>query len=156
MTALSSPATTRSSNSAALPALCTAEFRRDWSSFTAAFRVDLPEESQDGPDATPHLILEVVGLESRDTLRFTARSQRAILEHVQGREIVPLREISLAGDEQLSILRLSLTPNRLLVRVGSRLLMNESRPSGLIGARCRFRVAAPPGSVISDLRFDGE
>ena len=136
--------------------LCTAEFLRDWNSFTAAFRADLSAANEADAKALNGLVLEVAGPDSVDVLRVTLGSGRAELESIHGGEAVLRRETQLAeGDESASV-RLSLTPNRLLVRIGIRLVINDPRPSALIGHRCRFRVSAPSGSVISELRFDGE
>ena len=136
--------------------LCTAEFLRDWNSFTAAFRVELPTVTESGNEAAQRLRLEVAGPKSVDILRVTLRSDRVILENVHDGEAAPLRETELAEDDDFGRVRLSLAPNRLLVRVGNRLVINDPRPSALTGDPCRFRVSAPSGSIISELRFDGE
>jgi hypothetical protein len=136
--------------------LCTAEFLRDWNSFTAAFRVELPTVTESGIEAAQRLRLEVAGPKSVDIMRLTLRSDRVILENVHDGEAVPLRETELAEDDDSGSVRLSLTPNRFLVRVGNRLVVNDPRLSALTGETCRFRVSAPSGSIISELRFDGE
>ncbi len=136
--------------------LSTAEFLRDWISFTAAFRVELPTVTESGIEAAQGLLLEVAGPKSVDILRVTLRSDRVILENVHDGEAVPLRETELAEDDDSGSVRLSLTPNRFLVRAGNRLVINDPRPSALTGGPCRFRVSAPSGSIISELRFDGE
>lgn len=148
--------TALSTENAESQSLCTAEFLRDWNSFTAAFRVELPAATESHDEASQQLVLEVAGLESVDVLRVTLGAGRAVLKSVHGGEAALTRETQLAERDESDSVRLSLTPNRLLVRIGSRLVINEPRPSALIGHRSRFRISAPPGSVISELRFDGE
>ena len=144
--------TTLEADVAADERLRSAEFLREWSSFAAAFRVEFPA----GSESTQLVVMEVVGTKSADTLRITLQTDQAIVESVHNGEAVPLRETPLTTEDELSDIRLSLTPNRFLVRVGSRMLINGPRPRALIGDDCRFRVSVPAGSAITELRFDGE
>jgi hypothetical protein len=148
--------TALSTENAESQTLCTAEFLRDWNSFTAAFQVELPVVVGTDTEDAQRLVLEVAGPDSVEALRVTLGSGRAVLESVHKGESILTRETELAETDESASVRLSLTPNRLLVRIGSRLVINDPRPSALIGHRCRFRVSAPPESVISELRFDGE
>ncbi len=136
--------------------LCPAEFFRDWTAFTAAFLVDFDDASDKSARIGPHLLMEVFDPDSADTLRVSFETEHAAAESIMSGEAVTLREASLMKSEEPSNVGLSLTPNRVLVRVNGRLLLNVPRPSALIDRRCRFRISALPGSTVSELRIDGE
>lgn len=136
--------------------LCLAEFLRDWSTFTAAFLVDLGAPVAESSRLRTQLVLEILDPDSKDALRVTFTPDQAVVETVLSGQTAPLRDASLAEDDEFRNVAMSLTPNRVLVRVNGRLLLNVPRPAELTGNRCRFRISTPPASTISELRFDGE
>ncbi|MBI1312520.1 hypothetical protein GC176_14605 [bacterium] len=135
---------------------CTAEFLREWNTFSVGLTVDFAKSSGASDETSHQLVLEVVDRSSGDSLRVTLQPDRAAADSVQSGQAVLLREIPLADDFEFGRVGLLLTPNRLLVRGNDRLLLNVTRPSALIGQRCRFRILAPLGTTIRELRFDGE
>jgi hypothetical protein len=135
---------------------CTAEFLREWTTFTAALHVKLVTEGGGLPQQRQPLELDLVHTKSGDSLRVSLQADRAIVQRIESSQAIQVRETALTGVGDTGELRLSLTPNRLLVRLGGRLLLNVPRPSFLTGERCRFRVSAPAGATITALRFDGE
>ena len=146
-------------NDAARPGRCTATFLRDWQTVSAGLHVRFPPNDRDESTAGGNhrqLVLEIGGGEVSDTLRVTLQSGRVVAESVIDGHATVLRENAAADTLDGNHVRLLLTPNRLLLRVDDQLLLNAPRPAALTGTRCRFRMTAPPGTIVSDLRFDGE
>lgn len=118
----------------------------------------------DSPEDIPPIEFEM-RLRNRDTQR------QAILSHTSGKvtlsesgnevssEQRPLRESTNAdnSDTQDVELRLTMTPNRILVVINGQMRINSPRPASILNAECVSQfVAHEPGVTLSDVRFEGD
>ncbi len=118
----------------------------------------------DSPSDLPPIEFEL-RLRNRDSQRL------AILSHTSGKITLsesdgeassakrPLREYTQAvsSDSQDVEVRLTMTPNRILVVVNGQMRINSPRPTSVLNADClpQFMVREP-GIALTDVRFEGD
>lgn len=71
----------------------------------------------------------------------------------------PLREYTQAvsGDSQDVEVRLTMTPNRILVAVNGQMRINSPRPTSVLNAQCILQfIVHEPGIVLADVRLEGD
>jgi len=120
---------------------------------------------------------EVASLEESVPIEFELRllnrdtQRQAILSHTSGKVTLkesggevssaqrPLRESTMAfnRDSQDVEVRLTMTPNRILVVIDGRMRINSPRPTSILNAECVLQfVAHEPGITISEVRLEGD
>lgn len=136
------------------PAVCVAEFLRDWETVAVSLTFQSPAAMTESSRAE-RLILDLTGQEDT-VLRCRLLPDRVTAALLSGTQVTSLRETSPDDSITFAHVRLALTPNRFLVSGDDRLLLNVPRPAAMTGQRCRLRITAPAQTLISELRFDGE
>lgn len=117
----------------------------------------------DSPSDMPPIEFELQ-LRNRET------QSRTILSHTSGKLTLsesdgeassaqrPLRESTLAvsSDSQDVEVRLTMTPNRILVMVDGQMRINSPRPTSVLNAECLSQfIVHEPGVTLTDVRFEG-
>lgn len=118
----------------------------------------------DSPEDMPPIEFELQ-LRNRDTQCLT------ILSHISGKLTLsetggealsaqrPLRESSLAfsSDSHDVKVRLTMTPNRILVVVNGQMRINSPRPTSVLNAECLSQfIVHEAGVTLTDVRFEGD
>lgn len=118
----------------------------------------------DSPEGLPPIEFEL-RLRNRNSQRL------AILSHTSGKITLsesdgeassakrPLREYTQAvsGDSQDVEVRLTMTPNRILVVVNGQMRINSPRPTFVLNADCLSQfMVREPGIALTDVRFEGD
>ena len=118
----------------------------------------------DPPKDHPPIEFEL-RLFNRDTQRWTSLSHNSgkLTLSESGAEASsrqqPLRESTNAvnGDTQNLDVRLTVTPNRILVAINGQMRINSPRPTSILNAECLPQfVIYQPGVSLTDLRFEGD
>lgn len=122
------------------------------------------DESESAPEENGPIECELRLLNS-DSNRWATLSLNStsitLTESVDGANstVQTLRETDRASGDDFSdvVVRLSLTPNRLLVAVDGQMKINVNRPVSIMMADCLAQfVASKAGTKLSDLRFEGD